>query len=292
MNKMKHILVCEDNEELIRKFSFEAIVVKTKNPEHVGHIGRVVEETNKVHCIELTIEDNLSGLNPLDDWKEVPLHIKAPRMGHFLDFVRVRHLLAPLSVRVFLNSGYEETYTDLQLMSSLGINCGLYFDENPINWKECTDLMDFVVYPKVPRATVEPFHYIITEYQPKETINFSGVYFNNPEKYLHIDKNENVALTAENLTAGKYLFNGVEQIQNIAENKAYKAYFQTWKKKFHKISACSACPAWRICGGFFENRLESNPGCREAFSELIDAADLHYNNKEKENEKQPQLCQL
>lgn len=292
MNNMRPILVCEDNDELIRKFKQEAIVVRTKDPDAIGHFKRVIEEENKVHCIELFTDENLTSLNPREEWKNVPLHIHAPKMGHFLDFARLRHLLGPLSIRVFLSSQYQEVYTDLQLMASLGINCALSFDENPILWNECSDLMDFVMYPKVPRATVEPFHFIITEYKPKEFINFSGVYFNNPEKYLHIDKNENVALTSELLKKGEYLFTGIDKIDNYQNHKGYKSYFQAWKKKFHKISACSACPAWRICGGFFENRLADNPGCSAAFSELIDAADLHYNNKSKDNQNQMQLCQL
>lgn len=292
MSEMRPILVCEDNDELIRKFKQEAIVVRTKDPDAVGHFKRVIEEDNKVHCIELYSEENLCNIAPRDEWKDVPMHLHAPKMGHFLDFVRIRHLIGPLSIRVFLNSKYPEVYTDLQLMASLGVNCGLSFDAEPIDWKECADLMDFVMYPKVPRATVEPFHFIITEYQPKEFINFSGVYFNNPERYLHIDKDENVALTAELLQKKDYLFNGIDKIDTYKNNKGYKAYFQTWKKKFQKITACSSCPAWRICGGYFEDRIATNPGCSAAFSELIDAADMHYNNKSKDNQNQMQLCQL
>lgn len=292
MSTMKPILVCEDNDELIRKFKLEAIVVRTKDPDAVGHFKRVIEEENKVHCIALFTEENLTSLDPREDWKDVPLHIHAPKMGHFLDFVRIRPLLGPLNVRVFLSSKSEETYTDLQLMASLGINCGLTFDKAPINWSECSDLMDFVMYPKVPRATVEPFHFIITDYQPKEFINFSGVYFNNPERYLHIDKDENVALTYEMLQNKEYLFTGIEFIEDYKNHKGYKTYFQAWKKKFQKITACSSCPAWRICGGFFEDRIATNPGCSAAFSELINAADLHYNNKSKDNQNEMQLCQL
>lgn len=289
---MKHIVVCPDDEQLIRKFEKEAIVVKTTDPEAVGHYKRVTEEANKLHCIELRTELNLADLEPFDDWKETPMHILAPQMGDFMDFIRIKNMMNELNLRVFLSAGRSESYTDLQILSSLGVNCGLYFDENPIPWEEFNDLMDFVVYPKVPRATVEPFNYLITHYQPKESIDFRSVYFENPLRYVHVDTDENFALSANDLKNGNFIFKGISLLEDIENQEGYKKEIQRWKKSFHKITACSSCAGWRICKGYFSERIESNPGCSGSFSDLMDAADVHYTNRGDGNKPVELLCQL
>lgn len=289
---MKHIVVCPADETLIRKFDKEALVVITEDPESIGHYKRVTEENNKLHCMVLTTNTMLSDLEPYDDWKDTPLHIFAPQMGDFMDFIRIKNALSELNLRVFLQAGRTETYTDLQILSSLGINCGLAFGAEFIPWEEFNELMDFVVYPKVPRATVEPFNYLITQYQPKESIDFRSVYFENPERYVHVDRDENFALSANDLKNGRFIFNGIDALKDIENHPEYRKALQQWKKSFHKITPCSSCAGWRICRGFFEERLESNPGCREAFSELMDAADVHFGNRGDGNKPIELLCQL
>lgn len=288
---MRHILVCEADEELIRRMHGEAIVVRTKNVHDVGHFSRVIDETNKVHCIEYTTDDAISELGIPEDWKGVPIHVMSPAMGRFMDFIMVRPALKELQVRCFLDASEPENYTDLQIMSSLGVPSGLWFRGGSIPWSEFNDLMSFAVYPKVYRADMEPFGYILRNFSKDSNIPFPLKNFDNPYRYLHVDKDEHVALTAGHLERGEYLFQGLQQLDELDTCKGYL----DWKKKAHrpfmKITECGSCPAWRICSGQLSFTLENNPGCKKAMEELLEAAELRAAQQGDEN-KEVELCQL
>lgn len=288
---MRHILVCEADEELIRRMHGEAIVVRTGEAGNVGHFSRVIEEDNKVHCIEYTTDDCIAEMPIQEDWKDVPMHVMSPSLGNFMDFIVIRPMLKDLKLRCFLDASVKENYTDLQIMTSLGIAGGLWFRGNTIPWEEFNDLMTYSIYPKVYRADIEPFAYILRNYGRDQSLTFPVNNFDNPMRYLHVDKEENVALTAEKLKNGEYLFQGLSNLDDIQNCKP----FLDWKKKAHKpfmnITTCGSCPAWRICGGSLAFTLENNPGCRAAMEELFDAAVLHKKQRTEET-KEVELCQL
>jgi hypothetical protein len=199
--------------------------------------------------------------------------------------------LKELQVRCFLDASVRENYVDLQIMTSLGIPGGLWFKGNDIPWSDFKDIMAFTVFPKVYRADIEPFAFVMQNFKSDANILFPVKNFDNPYRYLHVDKDENVALTSEHLQRGEYLFQGLEQLDELDSSKAYLAWKKQAHRPFMKITDCGSCPGWRICGGQLAYTLADNPGCKKAMEELIEAAEIHQSTKTQES-KGVELCQL
>lgn len=288
---MRHILVCEADDNLIRRMHGEAIVVRTNNGDDVGHFARVINETNKIHCIEYITDDFVADIQIREDWKDVPIHVMSPAMGDFMGLIVLRPAMKDMPIRFFLDASDIVNYTDLQIMASLGVPGGLWFKGGEIPWSEFSDLMTYAVYPKVYRADIEPFASVLRNYRKDQISYFPVRNFNNPLRYLHVDKDENVALTAEKLEQGEFLFQGLSKLDEVTESKGYKEWKKQSQRPFMKITTCGSCPAWRICGGEFSYTIEKNPGCKKALEELVEAAELHAKQQEK-TEKEVELCQL
>ena len=195
-------------------------------------------------------------------------------------------MLRNMNIRIFLNSDNKLNFTSLHILASLGIDCGLSFSENKIDWEAMNDLMTYAIYAKVNHASIEPFMYAVKNYNPERLTDFSTVYFENPQFYLHIDKDENIALTSSDLKKGKYIAKGVEALEQIYENPLYLDAEKAWQEFFLADSPCAYCQAWRVCNGKFAKSFETNPGCRQFFTDLMDASDFYRTAEEKKRKKE------
>ena len=196
------------------------------------------------------------------------------------------HLLRDLNIRIFLNSDNKTNFTNLHILASLGIDCGIWFGENNIDWESLNDLMTYAIYGKVNHASIEPFQFIANNYSSARFTDYSSVYFENPYNYLHIDKDENIALSYKDLKNKNYVNTGFDTLPNIFENDNFKEAMLAWQQFFLKTEGCAYCQAWRVCMGKFCESIEKNPGCQQFFSDMMDAADhflsVQHKNKRKE----------
>lgn len=288
-----HILVCPFDEKLIRRFRRKALVVRTTDFKLIPHINRVVNEHNKLHCIWVVDKRRLVTSVPFaEEWKNIPIHLYLSGLGSFRSIVSKLPLLRQLCTRIFLSAEKEKNFTDLMILASLGIDCGIFLGNEgneTIDWEAMDDLMHYAIYTRTRHAAIEPFHYVASNYNPKKPTDFGSVYFDNPRRYLHVDKEENIALTHKNLLRKSFIDKGIGSIDTITDNQKYIESQTRWQDFFLKTGTCASCPSWRVCLGKFSSTYEQNPGCKDFFSDLMDASDFYRDLKKKEEK---ELCRL
>lgn len=281
----EHILAFHFDEDLINRLHNKRVVVITSDFDKVHHICKSVNDRqNSLHCLAIQHKGSLASIPFHESWRNIPMAIFANEMGPFKEMMGKLPLLRELSTRIFLNTANVTNFTNLHILASLGIDCGVSFDENNVDWEAMNDLMTYAVYSKVNHASVEPFQYIAQSYDPSRFTEFSSVYFDNPQTYLYIDKDENIALNSKDLKQGKFIAKGLDALPGIHENEKFTESLHAWQAFFLKEDGCAYCQAWRVCLGKFSETYDKNPGCRQFFADLMEAAD-HFRASQHQNKR-------
>jgi radical SAM protein with 4Fe4S-binding SPASM domain len=284
----EQILVCPFDENLFARIHNKRIVVIASDPEQIQRICQVVgDNQNNLHCLVFHLKGSIASVPFHESWRGIPIAIYASEMGPFKEIMGKLPLIRDLNIRIFLSSDSESNYTNLHILASLGIDCGIYFaDKEKINWESLNDLMTYSVYGKVNHASIEPFNFLASHYNPGQMTDFSSVYFENPQMYLHIDANENIALTSEDLKNENFVLQGLDKLNQVFDNEKFQETIHSWQQYFLQKEGCAYCQAWRVCMGKFSESYEKNQGCRQFFADMMDAADhflsLQHQNKRKE----------
>ena len=265
-------MVTSWNPGLIAKFTHQTFVIQTDRPEEIPEIHRVVNDRNGLFCIHLTVNTVLTAIPFHENWEEIPVYISCKGMGNFKEFLLIKPLLSKLNLKIFLPANSHHQFTAARILASLGIQVGIILSPD-IDWEMINDLMVYSVYSKAPHAQIEPFRFVLDHYHPTQKLNMGSLYFDDPEKFLYIDQDENIATTLENLAARKFIGKGANALENIHNNPEYLESIQSWQKYFLKTDGCAYCKAWRICLGRYYDHTGKNNGCVEFFSDLLDAAD-------------------
>jgi len=282
------VLVCPFDEGLLSRLHNKRVVVVTSDFEQIHPIGKILNDhQNNLQCIIIQHKGSIASVPFHESWRGIPIALFATEMGPFKEMMGRIHLIRDLNIRIFLSSDNNANFTSLHILASLGIDCGIYFgDKEKIDWEAMNDLMTYSVYGKVNHASIEPFNFITNHYNPEQLTDFSSVYFDNPQAYLHVDKDENIALTSDDLKNGKYISAGIESLNRIFENEKFEEAIHSWQQFFLKNDGCAYCQAWRVCMGKFSETFEKNQGCRQFFVDMMDGADhflsLQHKNKRKE----------
>ena len=220
-------------------------MIETKDPNQVRYIARVVSRENKLHAIRLSLTSPLSELKIEDDWRGIPLVIYSSEFGDFKKLIHQMNTLRQLNVVIFLSTEKVFNLTGLQILSSLHISCGLVMDKESNAWEETMDLMHYAIYGRTKHAQVEPFNYIATQYAPGDFLDYDTVYFDNPEKFLHLNESGQVALTSSNLSAGTFISDNLE-ILDLESNESYMAHVNRRYEVMLSMNDCAFCPSFRM----------------------------------------------
>lgn len=165
---------------------------------------------------------------------KLPLTLYLGGAGNFMAYSEKLPALKKPGILVFLPAG-RQAFTDLRILSSLGVRCGVLFGAEAPDWEALTDLLYYATYAKAPHAAIEPFAYAHTSYKgPDSQVNLSGAYFRH---------------------SGARLEAGAEA--------------------FCSLTPCSACPSWRVCGGAFAlyRGVDGPTPCRSFAAALLETAE-------------------
>lgn len=271
-----HILVCPYSEKLISKLKGRALVVRTNKFQDISHVYYMVNRDNKLHCVLIKSKDSLSSIAFQEDWKDIPIALYVSGLGSFRGMVNKLPVLKQLNIRVFISADKKKNFTDLRILSSLGVPCGLVFGEKKVNWDAVNDLMCYAIYGKVPHSPIEPFYFAASNYNPNKYVDLRSVYFENPKRYLHVNEEEHIFLSSQELIDGHYIENRLAMLDSITQNDEYKKRLNLWQTFFLESDGCAYCQGWRVCLGMFSSQSKENPGCKSFFSDLMDAADYFH----------------
>ncbi len=272
-----HVLVCDFDEKLISRFQHRSFVLRMDNPDFVTHAVKVVQEKNSLYTVWLHTEAPLSRLNITELGKSstVPFYLEVTGLGNFRESIKNIRLLCGLKGIVVLPEDAPGSYRDLKILSSLFVPCGIIFRNRCPDWDSLADLMSYSVYTKVPHAPIQPFHFIISNYDTQKRIDFDSVHFEDPSRFLHIDIKGRIALSREELEKEEFISIDLENLDKIVNIRPYTQRIEAWREFFLKPDGCAYCPGWQICLGKFEGSTDKESGCMAFFDEWMDAVD-HY----------------
>lgn len=266
-------LVCPLDEDLYFRLGAESSIVPVVHS--VQFVGRAAEAVRQagahLHCIWVRESASLARLQFSPQWESIPIALEVPEMGRFTE---VRPLLEPLrrmNLRVYLPTTDRENYSALRILSSMGVETGVVFDPEGLDWDLTADLMTYTLFGRRPHAPVAPFSSLIGRWKPTERVLFGQHHFDHPEVYLHLDGEGRVALSQRDLAEDRFVAASVEELDGAPDgNERYRAERMRWREFFLKAEGCSCCPGWRLCGGAFAGRREADPRCGEFFREWMD----------------------
>lgn len=271
-----HFLVCPFDETLIHRLRGKSIVPAIKSIEDIPKvIDTVAQAGAHLHCLRILTKAPLSTLSFREEWEDVPIALYTSGLGRFPEFISRLPIFRQLNLKVYLSLDSDENYTNIRILSSLGVETVAASILIKIDWERLIDLMSYAFFAQAPHASIDPFHYISTHYDKNQRTDFGAVYFDDPHTYLHLDKEGRVALSSEDLEAGHFLFEQIEMIEEIENHEKYQQGLNRWREVFLNGFGCASCPGWRICLGKFSRTPFDGQGCREFFTEMMDQVEKH-----------------
>jgi hypothetical protein len=269
------IVVCPFDEALLANLREKAIVIETRDPGVMREVRRAVHHAGVLHAVWLEWNGSVSELPMDESWRGTRLVVLCSGMGSFKDLAPHLPLLRNLEVTVLMRHTAADWSRDLQILSSVGIPCGLKLDAQFCDWQQLNDCMHYALYCRTQHAPIQPFYYVASEYDPQRPTDFESIYFNSPERYIHINAREEIALTREDLLAGLIIATGIDALETIKEGTPYKSYKRSLQKVFLDHHPCAYCSAWRICLGKFPANSENGKECESFFRDFMDAVDFY-----------------
>lgn len=269
------ILVCPFDKKLISKLSQKAVIVRTHRFDDIPHIHDCVNPSNQLLAVVVKTDLPLSRIPYQEDWGNMPIVIYASDLGLLREFLKKYEIVMKLNLNIFLPSSEGKTCINLHILSSLKICCGIHLDQGGVDWEQVNDLMHYALYSKTNHAPIEPFYYVAQNYHPRKYLDFNSVYFNDPSKYLHVNSQEQIAFTEEELSQGQFFAEGLESLAGMNDHEEYQKRLRAWQDYFLDLGECSSCEAWRICLGKFAESVKQTAPCKKFFSELMGASEFH-----------------
>ncbi|MGM9846607.1 MAG: hypothetical protein ACI31F_01510 [Muribaculaceae bacterium] len=290
-NPNTHIFVTEYNWPIEEKLKGRAIVVKISNLDNILSIKRNIDEATKIEAF--VYRNDFASLETIDlnpAWGDTPIILYINRLGQFRDVCHKIELLRRLNVIVIFTAQQNIACKDAQILSSLGIHSGIQLCPDSELSDSLLDLMTYHFYGTMPHAPIEPFASLERYYDGENYVSPTMTNFVNPERYIHIDKDMNMAFSEKQLAQGDTLPLSFPHLKS--EMFAQEAQKQSlkWQEMFVDSHPCTFCPAFRVCMGFFANPDGTHAEkCKEVMSEMLESIE-DYKSRLQQNKKSQ--CQL
>ena len=267
-------LVCPYEPELINGFHEREIAVRVDSPSLVREAGNAVRNSgNRLLCVILDSAQPVDAVPFEDGWSGIPILLTAPAAGEFRSIVHKLPLLRSLNLKIYLSST-NENIRDARILSSLGLSCALRIEPGAVDWEALSDLMTYALCARAPHAPIDPFDYISRNYDSKVHLKWGAVYLDDPEKYFHLDKEKNVALSAKEALARQFI-GRLDEIEK-AEPEEIARRTDAWSRNFTGFSPCATCEGFKLCMGSLRPEDEITEGCTAFFSETLETLEALY----------------
>ena len=269
---MNKVLVMDFNLSLLQSMRNQKIVVKTDDINQVDFIYTECQKNNNVMAIIVSLPfTSISQIEFQQKWSIIPLVISAYNIGDYELFFSKVDLIRSLNIRFFLSNEYDSVFTELKILSSLGVDCGLNMKADlKMNDDSFLDLASYYYMSPAPHATIEPFEFILNKLSEERNIGFESVYFEDPLMFAKIESIEDI-----------------EQLDVKQQNNEFAIKMNHYYKHFLDLDDCSKCAAFKICDKNMKIKLND---CQKTMEEVFEYAELRSNilkNKESKT-----ICQL
>lgn len=249
------------------------LVVIVENPEEIlAAVAAVQASDNRLDCIMLRWHQPLDALAWSESWGGVPLVVEAAALGKLHRLSDHLELIRRLELRVDLPLASAAQAVNLQILASLGIPCRAVFGTD-IDWDAAADLMTYAMIGRCAHAPIEPFAFIAEHFDQDRYRGWGEVSFDEPDRYLHVDRDGRVALFPPTAQSPTLLHEDIRRLGDVTELPAYQAAVERWRLHFLRPDACARCPGWKICRGKLAETVEDKSTCSAFFSEMLDVVE-------------------
>jgi hypothetical protein len=222
------IFVCPFDKTLLRRFASLTVVVRVDRPARVPDaVAAAKDSESALFCVILESACPLDEIEFGDDLKDTPLAVMAPSLGKFRNLARHLDRLKGLNMRVYLPCDSAENITSLRILSSVGIRGCAVIGNGKTDWEALTDLMTYAVLEPVPHASIEPFATIAARYDPQAWLDWGCVLFEDPRRFLHVDRRGRIALSRRELEESKFIAQDLSELSGEAEHPAVRERLDT-----------------------------------------------------------------
>jgi len=275
----KHFIVSRFQPDRLDELSNRSVVFKIDDSSQINEIQKKCSEYNiHIHCVIYETAKNLSDINFSEEWIKIPMAFQSNSIGKLSILLKRAYILKKLNIRYYFSTLSENCYRDIRILASLGYPCTLRIEGQSADWEEITDLMTYSLLNVVQHAEIYPFNYVEYYYESQIRTDFSAVYFEDPERYLHLTLANKLKLSPDDLDEDASPTFDPDDYNTIRKMKEYIDFIYKWQDFFIEPMECSCCKGWRICLGKYAQNIESNPGCSEFFGEFLDILDIQREN--------------
>lgn len=277
-------LVFDYSSTIIDKISGLHVVVRFTDVASFMQNYLSCQQHNHVDAFVLDLPlSSLSQIEFNDAWCEIqsPLELIVYNLGDLSSIFHQLELLKQLEMRIYLYSNFKDNYYGLKILSSLGIDSGLYIQTGKsIDDELLADLASFYYLSPVPHAKIEPFDYISTRLTEEKNLSFNHVYYKDDSCYLLIDE-EFKLYSSE---TGEYLCMLSEFDEEKEFNVRVSQKMDNYYSHFLHLDKCCKCKAFRICSGMMSKYLSC---CEDTMFSCLEDCLAFYN---KQNNSNKYLC--
>ena len=287
-NRNTHIIVTDYNWAFKDKLKGQALVIYVQDLSAINNIINDIKEPTKINAI--VYENPYTSLETEDidpNWGNTPIIMKINRLGAFRNVSDKIELIKRLNITFIFTANNHQSAIDAQILASLGIHSGIALSAETTNWEELTDLMTYTFYGTMPHAAIEPFSTIEQYYCGTNYVSPLFAEFENPDRYIHVDAEGNLAFSREELKNKQYFDSGWDKLYNISAHPAITERKHRWQEMFIETHPCTFCPAYRICDGYFKE-LPDKSMCQKTMNELLEGIEFYKKNRCNQKES----CQL
>lgn len=269
---MKYI-VSKYNQKILGTIRSQKLIVNIDSLSSLEMVYRDVIRNNQVIAIVVNLPyTSISTIDYKTEWEQIPLVIKAYNIGNYNEFFSKIEFIRQLNIRVYLSNTSDTVCTDLKVLSSLGVDCGILIEDNHIMEDDkLLDLASYCYMSPAAHATIEPFEYILRHLSDENITNFNAVYFRDPLLYTEVN-------TVEDAT----------MFESITSEDDFREKMDCYYKHFMDLDECSKCAAFKICNHQMKNKLED---CKKTMNEIYEFAECR-NELNNNTAKQKTICQL
>lgn len=284
LNSNTHIFVTDYNWDFHNRLKGKALVIYVQYLSEINNIINSIKEPTKINAI--VYENPYTSLETEDidpNWGNTPIIMKINRLGAFRNVSDKIELIKRLNITIIFTANNHQSIIDAQILASLGIHSGITLPTETVDWDNLTNLITYTFYGTMPHAAIEPFATMEKYYCGTNYVAPSFAEFENPDRYIHIDAEGNLAFSRKELKNKHYFDSGWENLHNISAHPAIAERKHKWQEMFIETHSCTFCPAYRICGGYFNEQSDKSM-CQKTMNELLEGIEFYkqkcYNKKE------------
>ena len=270
---MNKIIVLEYEAELLSKLKNRKLIVKTDSFENIEQIYGDSRRNNDI--VAMFVQQPFASVSQIcfnPGWENIPIILKVYSLGDYHTFMSMVNDIRHLNIRIYLSSKSDNSYTDLKIMASMGIDCGIWIDST-LDDEKFMDLASYNYISPVRHASIEPFDNILKNLYSEDHVTFDSIYLTDKTKFIEIGPTTDLSL--------------LECSADDDFEHDFLSKMESHYKHFMVLDKCSKCQAYKICNHKLMDYLVD---CEQAMAEVYEYAEMRSGMDINESTKT--VCQL